>query len=67
MKFFGDVYFSIKYVYSEFQYWHVLFLSHSVAIAAWSGVQRVDPQMINFELFYHLVRIIQFNPQTIFV
>ena len=27
----------------------------------------VDPQMIHFELFYHLVRRSQFNPQTIFV
>ena len=27
------------------------FLSHSVAVAAWSGIQRVDPQMIYFELF----------------
>ena len=31
------------------------FLSHSVAVAARSGIQRVDPQMIHFELFYHLV------------
>ena len=41
--------------------WHALFvlfcfvlfffLSHSVAVAAWSGIQRVDPQMIYFELF----------------
>ena len=29
----------------------VFFLSHSVAVAAWSGIQRVDPQMIYFELF----------------
>ena len=43
------------------------FLSHSVAIAAWSGIQRLDPQMIPFELFYHLVRTSQFSPQTIFV
>ena len=43
-----------------------LFLSNSVAVAAWSGVQGVDPQMIHFELFYHLVRRSQFNPQTIF-
>ena len=40
-----------------------VFLSHSVAVAAWSGIQRVDPQMIHFELFYHLVRRIQFNPK----
>ena len=45
----------------------VFFLSHSVAIAAWSGIQRLDPQMIPFELFYHLVRTSQFSPQTIFV
>ena len=53
----------------NFSNWHALFalLSHSVAVAAWSGIQRVDPQMIQFELFYHLVRRILFNPQTIFV
>ena len=28
---------------------------------------RVDPQMIYFELFYHLVRRSQLNPQTLFV
>ena len=43
------------------------FLSLFVAFAAWIGIQRVDPQMIHFELFYHLVRRIQFNPQTKFV
>ena len=36
------------------------FPAQSVAVAAWS-------QMIHFELFYHLVRKSQFNPQTIFV
>ena len=48
----------------DFSNWHALFvfLSHSVAVAAWIGIQRVDPQMIHFELFYHLVRRIQFNP-----
>ena len=48
----------------NFSNWHALcvFLSHSVAVAAWIGIQRVDPQMIHFELFYHLVRRIQFNP-----
>ena len=53
----------------NFSYWHALFVfeSHSVAVAAWSGIQLVDPQMIHFELFYHLVRKGQFNPQTIFV
>ena len=53
----------------NFSTWHALFvfLSHSVAVASWSGIQRVDPQMIHFELFYHLVRRSQFNPQTIFV
>ena len=36
-----------------FLFCFVLFfvLSHSVAVAAWSGIQRVDPQMIYFELF----------------
>ena len=34
----------------------LFFLSHSVAVAAWSGIQRVEPQMIYCELFYHLVR-----------
>ena len=34
----------------------LFFLSHSVAVAAWYGTRRVDPQMIHFELFYHLVR-----------
>ena len=42
----------------------LFFLSHSVAVAAWCGTRRVDPQMIHFELFYHLVRRSQFNPQT---
>ena len=28
-----------------------VFLSHSVAVAARSGIQRVDPQMIHFALF----------------
>ena len=53
----------------NFSYWHALFvfLSHSVAVAEWSGIQLVDPQMIHFELFYHLVRKGQFNPQIIFV
>ena len=53
----------------NFSNWHALFvfLSHPVAVAAWSGILRVDPQMIHFELFYHLVRWSQFNPQTIFV
>ena len=43
------------------------FFSHSVAVAAWCGTRRVDPQMIHFELFYQPVRRSQFNPQTIFV
>ena len=40
----------------NFSNWHALFgfLSHSVAVAGWSGIQRVDPQMIHFELFYRL-------------
>ena len=44
----------------------LLFLLHSAAVAAWCGIQRVDPQMIHFQIFYHLVRRSQFNPQTIF-
>ena len=69
ITFLEDVYFSIEYMYSEFQYWHAffIFLSHSVAVVAWSGIQRVDPQTIHFELFCHPVRRSQFNPQTIFV
>ena len=49
----------------NFSNWHALlvFLSHSVAVAACSGIQLVDPQMIHFELFYHLVRKSQFNPK----
>ena len=49
--------------------WHALFvfLSHSVAVAAWSGIQRVDPQMIHFELFNHLVRRSRSTPKTLFV
>ena len=39
-----------------FLFCFVFFLSHSVAVAAWYGTRRVDPQMIHFELFYHLVR-----------
>ena len=45
----------------------LVFLSHSVAVAAWSGIQCLDPQMTHFELFYHLVLTSQFSPQTIFV
>ena len=53
----------------NFSKWHALFifLSHSVAVVAWSGIQRVDPQMTHFEPFCHPVRSSQFNPQTIFV
>ena len=63
MKFLEDVYFSTEYMY--FSNWHVLFdfLSHSVAVAAWSGIQCVDPQMIDFEHFYHLVRRSQSTPK----
>ena len=32
----------------------VFFLSHSVAVAAWSGLQHVQPQMIYFQHSYHL-------------
>ena len=44
-----------------------VFLSHSASVAAWCGIHRVDPQMILFQLFYHLVRRSQFNTKTIFV
>ena len=49
----------------NFSNWHVLFdfLSHSVAFAAWSGIQCVDPQMIHLELFYNLVRRSQSTPK----
>ena len=70
VKFLEDVYFPIEYMYSEFQLLacpFFVFLSLSIAVAASSGIQRVDPQMIHLELFYHLVRRSQFNPQTIFV
>ena len=70
MKFLEDVYFPIEYMYSEFQLLacpFFVFLSLSIAVAPSSGIQRVDPQMIHLELFYHLVRRSQFNPQTIFV
>ena len=45
MKFLEDVYFSLKYMYSEFQWLACpfCFLSHSVAVAAWGGIQRLDP------------------------
>ena len=56
--------------------WHALFvlfcfvlfffLSHSVAVAAWSGIQRVDPQMIYFELFLSSEPVQPRPPQTIF-
>ena len=39
------------------------FFSHSVAVAAWCGTRRVDPQMIHFELFYHLGHRSQLNPK----
>ena len=64
MKFLEDTYFCIDYLYSEVQYWHApfAFLSHSVAIAAWSGIHYGEPQMIYFELFYHLVRRSHLDP-----
>ena len=77
MKFLENVYFPIEYMYSEFQLlacpfsfsflFFFFFFLLSIAVAASSGTQRVEPQMIHFELFYHLVRRSQFNPQTIFV
>ena len=50
----------------NFSDWHTLFvfLSYSVAVVAWSGTRRAEPQMIHFELFYLPVRRSQFNPQT---
>ena len=37
----------------NFSNWYAPFivLSHSVAVVAWSEIQRVDPRMIHFELF----------------
>ena len=38
----------------NFSNWHALFvffITQSVAVEAWIGIQRVDPQMIHFELF----------------
>ena len=35
----------------NFSNWHALFLSHFAAVEAWCGTQRVDPQMIHFQLF----------------
>ena len=47
MKFLEDVYFAMH----NFCNWHALFYHIFVAgIVAWSGIQRVDPQMIHFEL-----------------
>ena len=39
--------------FQNFSDWHTLFdfLSHSVAVAAWSGIQRVDSQMIHLSFF----------------
>ena len=36
----------------NFSNWHALFFfwSHSIAVAAWSGIQRVDQQIIHFKL-----------------
>ena len=61
LKFQENVYFAIQNMYSEFQLLahpfclfvclFVFFLSHSVAVAAWSEILRVDPQMIYIELF----------------
>ena len=43
----------------------VFFLPHSVAVAAWSGIPRLDPKMIHFEFFfYQLVRSSQKPVQT---
>ena len=52
----------------NFSNWHALFVFFitfcSRCVLKWDTV---DPQMIHLELFYHLVRRSQFNPQTIFV
>ena len=49
----------------NFRNWHARFdfLSHSVAVAAWSGIQCVDPQMIHFQHFYHLLHRSQSTPK----
>ena len=40
----GVVHFSINCTcIQNFSDWHALFLSHSVAVAEWSGIQRLDP------------------------
>ena len=42
-------------------FYHILWpLRHEVGL-------HVDPQMIHFQLFYHLLRRSQFSPQKIFV
>ena len=44
------------------------FLSLSIAVAAWSGIERVDPQMIHLELFFLSSGAQEpGQPQTIFV
>ena len=51
MKFLEDVYFSIDtWCIQNFSNWHALFvfLSFSIAVAASSGIQCVDPQMIHW-------------------
>ena len=69
MKFLEDVYLSIKNMFSEFQLLACPFCFFITFCSRWGmiGIQRVDPQMIHFELFHHLVHRIQFNPQTKFV
>ena len=43
-------------------------LSHSVAVAAWSGIHTAcRPQVTHFELFYHMLRRSQFSSQTMFL
>ena len=41
-----------------------VFLSHSIAVAAWSGIQHVEPLLIYFEAFYNLVRGGYFSTST---
>ena len=69
LKFLEDVYFTIENMYQMFSYWHTLFvclfffLTDSVAVAAWSGIQRVDHRWSILSFFYNLVRRSQFSPK----
>ena len=74
IKTLGDVFFSLSNTFIQnCSNWHVIFvfvffLSLSLAVAAWSGIQRVDPQMIHLELFFLSPGAQEpGQPQTIFV